>query len=451
VNAIHVAGKGDARSTGSEDVARVPTLWGRKSVLMGIAASVGLAFANATQPSAIAAGTVKPSPISANLPLYASKWAPYTAYALGQQVISPNNDVVAAKVAHTSSAAYAIDTTKWILSTTYGRKSNITVGPGGDYASLAAVFVDYPTGNVDIYINAATLAIPATIAVSGVVNVTISGRDGFGGTTLTCTAGFVTASSSSDAWTIENLNIQHAAGTNTDDGIVVDYPRRWSVRRCTLNGFGGNSIRYRGGLHSEIAFNYIVAKDSTSTNGHAAIWIEKSSGAVVPTTIRTQGNYIAGGKTYGFLCEYCFQISSTGDLAEYCTTGFRFNLCDGELTAPYTESNSGNAIEIFDSAMTLIGRFRDEPTFSWSAVGFTSRYATRVGPTWINPGAAVIFGGNAGGINPETSPSIRCAGGSPEGVYPAVVGSLFLRSDGGASTTLYVKQSGTGNTGWVAK
>ena len=41
--------------------------------------------------------------------------------------------------------------------------------------------------------------------------------------------------------------------------------------------------------------------------------------------------------------------------------------------------------------------------------------------------------------------------GSPEGVVTASVGALFLRADGGASTTLYVKESGSGNTGWVAK
>lgn len=40
---------------------------------------------------------------------------------------------------------------------------------------------------------------------------------------------------------------------------------------------------------------------------------------------------------------------------------------------------------------------------------------------------------------------------SPETVVTANVGSLFLRTDGGASTTLYVKTSGTGNTGWTAK
>ncbi len=41
--------------------------------------------------------------------------------------------------------------------------------------------------------------------------------------------------------------------------------------------------------------------------------------------------------------------------------------------------------------------------------------------------------------------------GSPEGVVTAPVGHLYLRRDGGASTTLYVKQSGSANTGWVAK
>ena len=41
--------------------------------------------------------------------------------------------------------------------------------------------------------------------------------------------------------------------------------------------------------------------------------------------------------------------------------------------------------------------------------------------------------------------------GSPEGVLTASVGAMYLRSDGGASTTLCIKESGTGNTGWVGK
>lgn len=41
--------------------------------------------------------------------------------------------------------------------------------------------------------------------------------------------------------------------------------------------------------------------------------------------------------------------------------------------------------------------------------------------------------------------------GSPEGTVKAPVGSTFQRTDGGAGTTLYVKESGTGTIGWVAK
>lgn len=41
--------------------------------------------------------------------------------------------------------------------------------------------------------------------------------------------------------------------------------------------------------------------------------------------------------------------------------------------------------------------------------------------------------------------------GSPEGALTAAVGSTYRRSDGGAGTSFYVKESGAGNTGWVAK
>lgn len=41
--------------------------------------------------------------------------------------------------------------------------------------------------------------------------------------------------------------------------------------------------------------------------------------------------------------------------------------------------------------------------------------------------------------------------GSPENAVTAPVGSLFSRTDGGANTSLYVKESGSSSTGWVAK
>ena len=41
--------------------------------------------------------------------------------------------------------------------------------------------------------------------------------------------------------------------------------------------------------------------------------------------------------------------------------------------------------------------------------------------------------------------------GSPEGAVTAPVGSRYQRADGGAGTSFYVKESGTGNTGWAGK
>lgn len=41
--------------------------------------------------------------------------------------------------------------------------------------------------------------------------------------------------------------------------------------------------------------------------------------------------------------------------------------------------------------------------------------------------------------------------GSPEGSIVAPVGSIYTRTDGGLGSTLYVKESGAGNTGWSAK
>jgi hypothetical protein len=42
--------------------------------------------------------------------------------------------------------------------------------------------------------------------------------------------------------------------------------------------------------------------------------------------------------------------------------------------------------------------------------------------------------------------------GSPNTVVTASVGAIFLRLDGGAGTSIYIKESGTStNTGWIAK
>lgn len=67
--------------------------------------------------------------------------------------------------------------------------------------------------------------------------------------------------------------------------------------------------------------------------------------------------------------------------------------------------------------------------------GIADHTGTILSTTKLGPGGQVLAVGTA----------------SPEGGYAAPAGSMFLRIDGGAGTTLYVKESGTGKTGWVGK
>jgi hypothetical protein len=63
----------------------------------------------------------------------------------------------------------------------------------------------------------------------------------------------------------------------------------------------------------------------------------------------------------------------------------------------------------------------------------------------------VILDGTAVRLGSASGPLIDWGTGTPEGAVTAPVGSMFLRTNGGAGTTLYIKESGTGNTGWVGK
>lgn len=71
------------------------------------------------------------------------------------------------------------------------------------------------------------------------------------------------------------------------------------------------------------------------------------------------------------------------------------------------------------------------------------------------PGGFYIFQAidalaGAVGLSPTLvgSSRIHSGTGSPENRVSGRIGDLFLRTDGSAGTTLYVKESGTGSTGW---
>lgn len=73
--------------------------------------------------------------------------------------------------------------------------------------------------------------------------------------------------------------------------------------------------------------------------------------------------------------------------------------------------------------------------------GITVTWAATTGHTAGDQGTITVT---------VTIPQLYAGTGSPEGVVTADIGSIYMNNSGGAGVTLYVKQSGTGNTGWVA-
>lgn len=101
-------------------------------------------------------------------------------------------------------------------------------------------------------------------------------------------------------------------------------------------------------------------------------------------------------------------------------------------------AGSGTGIVIIDSDLTLTGDFNFSGTFSPAAISV---------PGAVTAGTVVTGASLALAAGPTWTSGV----GSPEGVVTAPVGSLYSNRSGGASTTLYVKTSGAGNTGWTAK
>ena len=135
---------------------------------------------------------------------------------------------------------------------------------------------------------------------------------------------------------------------------------------------------------------------------------------------------------------------------------------NGSLIFSLTNANAGNAtytnyqliagtataaFNVTGSGTTTVGRYIQGHLLIDSSGDIDSAIAGSIISTLSSTGLAV-----SGSISPSGSAVTWTAGsGSPEGAVTAVVGSIYSRTNGGANTSFYVKESGSGNTGWVAK
>lgn len=113
-----------------------------------------------------------------------------------------------------------------------------------------------------------------------------------------------------------------------------------------------------------------------------------------------------------------------------------------------------------NSGSTLRARLTDA-TFTATALGTGKLVAVHASQNWfqffvtlirltgVTTAQYTVPPFVTGGV--ALTPLQLSGSGTPEAVMTAPVGSTYQNYGGGAGTSLYVKQTGTGNTGWVGK
>lgn len=240
------------------------------------------------------------------------------------------------------------------------------------------------------------------------------------------------------------------AGFITIVGTTSDGDTTTGVRRNAYDSsafFGQNRVEGGGGVFFDYVSGYgnwvkgqnpkniVSGIRNTVSNSDNTItgYLNTASGGLA--NIHGQGNTVTGANSGAFggglnvsqANTYSYGIASKSTRHGFGTvapnarmqltkiTGIPTFLMDGE--ARFSEYGAGNK-----SASTL------------------SKTTT---------GRVAVFASD--GTFLDDGPRLFTGAGSPETVVTAPIGSLYTRTDGGANTTLYVKESGTGNTGWVAK
>lgn len=222
----------------------------------------------------------------------------------------------------------------------------------------------------------------------------------------------------------------YLAIANNAGGTQAAVGASWIVLEHNLQGalLAANAL-------SELAGVAATARANLGL-GSAAIRSTGTSGATVP--MLNQVNTWSGKQTFQAAGAPQIVASDGGDTAS------------GEMRLGVNATYVG---QIKFTYSTAILELRTGPAQTGLLIDYLNRIYAQAdntvdlgisGTRWKN-----VYGAQ---FRPGAGTPIWTSGaGSPEGAVAAPVGSLWTRTDGGANTTLYVKESGAGNTGWVAK
>jgi hypothetical protein len=182
-------------------------------------------------------------------------------------------------------------------------------------------------------------------------------------------------------------------------------------------------------------------------NHYAIGSVTKGAGTTITRTVGVKSLDETAGTNNAFIAPD--GSTFTGDWFIYYD-GTRATKLGGALQVGGDVTFSG-ATEIQNDSTTDFIRIKGGTSGAPGAniIVFSGSHASAANTVQINGSAGVSV---SGPLTIQTGAKIRSGTGTPESAVTGSVGDLFLRTDGGANTTLYVKESGSAtNTGWVAK
>ncbi|HCW16875.1 MAG TPA: hypothetical protein DHL02_02715 [Achromobacter sp.] len=226
----------------------------------------------------------------------------------------------------------------------------------------------------------------------------------------------------------------------------------------TIDGTSTSKFNGLGGCHFEYgATGSIVAADisENASDGVTAIY---------GSAVRATNANISNNARYGINALYS-AVRHTGAVLSGNGTAPIFNtasmVTDGTNYEPMANPTSVYSIEAVNTAKN------HRVTHSVSGIGDwivafdgTAQYQFKgnaLNPVsdnnkTIGTSASRWSDGYIARVRTGPGTAVNTSGtGSPEGALAAAVGSTYGRLDGAGGSSFYVKESGTGNTGWIAK
>jgi len=120
----------------------------------------------------------------------------------------------------------------------------------------------------------------------------------------------------------------------------------------------------------------------------------------------------------------------------------------GTGTGPFIQDNSGSGWSFTsqNGQDTLIGTANDPASFRFGGDNVIAHGAARFG---IGSAEGTLYmNDGTSGAGTFLGPLIMAGAGTPEGTFNGRVGSIYMRSDGTATTSVYFKENGVSNLGW---